>query len=172
MTEENLSKSLECQLHRRRTLVLCCIPSRCGSAWHTHVLRTGWVGGKEGRWRGTGCISSPKVKVKSLSRVWLFVTPWTVARQAPLFTGFSRQEYWNGLPFPSPGDLPSPRSEPRSPRCRQTPYSLSHQGSHRLSRRILKVMKHESLIPRSPQSSIGVEDILNLITVREKKGRK
>ena len=43
------------------------------------------------------------------------VTPWTVARQAPLSMGFSRQEYWSGLPFPSPGDLPDPGIEPRSP---------------------------------------------------------
>ena len=43
-----------------------------------------------------------------LSRVQLFATLWTVARQAPLFMGFSRQEYWSGLPFPSPGDLPNP----------------------------------------------------------------
>ena len=43
-----------------------------------------------------------KVKVKSLSHVWLFATPWTVAYQAPPSTGFSRQEYWSGLPFPSP----------------------------------------------------------------------
>ena len=49
-----------------------------------------------------------KVKVKSLSRVQLFATPWTVAHQAPLSMGFSRQEYWSGLPFPSPGDLPDP----------------------------------------------------------------
>ena len=42
-------------------------------------------------------------------------TPWTVARQAPLSMGFSRQEYWSGLPFPSPGDLPDPGIEPRSP---------------------------------------------------------
>ena len=42
-----------------------------------------------------------------------FVTSWTVARQTPL--GFPRQEYWSGLPFPSPGDLPDPGSEPRSP---------------------------------------------------------
>ena len=54
------------------------------------------------------------VKVKSLSRVRLFVTPWTVARQAPQSMGFSRQEYWSGLPFPSPGDLPNSGIEPRS----------------------------------------------------------
>ena len=43
------------------------------------------------------------------------VTAWTVARQAPLFMGFPRQEYWSGLPFPSPGDLPDPGLEPASP---------------------------------------------------------
>ena len=53
--------------------------------------------------------------VKSLSRVQLFVTPWTIAYQAPLSMEFSRQEYWSGLPFPSPGDLPNPGIKPRSP---------------------------------------------------------
>ena len=42
-------------------------------------------------------------------------TPWTVARQAPLSMGFSRQEYWSKLPFPSPGDLPNPGTKPASP---------------------------------------------------------
>ena len=55
-----------------------------------------------------------KVKVNSLSRVRLFATPWTVAHQAPLSMGFSRQEYCSGLPFPSPGDLPNPGIEPGS----------------------------------------------------------
>ena len=45
----------------------------------------------------------------------LFATPWSVARQVPLSLGFSRQEYWSGLPFPSPGDPPNPGIEPRSP---------------------------------------------------------
>ena len=49
------------------------------------------------------------------SCVQLFVTPWTVAHQAPLSVEFSRQEYWSRLPFPSPGDLPHPGLEPRSP---------------------------------------------------------
>ena len=49
------------------------------------------------------------------SEVRLFVTPWTVAYQAPLSVGFSRQEYWTGLPFPSPGELPNPGIEPGSP---------------------------------------------------------
>ena len=55
------------------------------------------------------------VKVKSLSRVRLVATPWTVAYQASQSMGFSRQEYWSGLPFPSPGDLPDPGIEPGSP---------------------------------------------------------
>ena len=55
------------------------------------------------------------MKVKSLSRVQLFATPWTVAHQAPLSMGFSRQEYWNGLSFPSPRDLPDPGIKPGSP---------------------------------------------------------
>ena len=54
-------------------------------------------------------------EVKSLSRVRLFATPWTVAYQAPPSIGFSRPEYWNGLPFPSPGDLPNPGIKPVSP---------------------------------------------------------
>ena len=54
-------------------------------------------------------------KVKSLSRVQLFATPWTVAQKAPQSMGFSRQEYWSGLPFPSPGDLPDSGFEPRCP---------------------------------------------------------
>ena len=55
------------------------------------------------------------LKGKSLSRVRLFATPWTVAYQASQSMGFSRQEYWSGLPFPSPGDLPDPGIEPGSP---------------------------------------------------------
>ena len=50
-----------------------------------------------------------------LSHVWLFVSPWTIARQAPLSMGFSRQEYWSGLLFPSPGDLPDPGFKPGPP---------------------------------------------------------
>ena len=54
-------------------------------------------------------------KVQLFSCVQLFVTPWTVAHHVPLSVGFSRQEYWSALPFPSPGDLPDPGIEPRSP---------------------------------------------------------
>ena len=55
-----------------------------------------------------------KVKVKLLSHDRLFATPWTVAHWAPPSMGFSRQEYWSGVPFPSPGDLPDSGIEPRS----------------------------------------------------------
>ena len=54
-------------------------------------------------------------EVKLLSHVQLFATPWTVAHQAPQSMEFSRQEYWSGVPFPSPGDLPDPGIEPWSP---------------------------------------------------------
>ena len=84
--------------------------------------------------------------MKSLSRVRLFVTPWTVAYYAPLSMGFSRQKYWSGLLFPSPKDLPEPGielgcyfllqrifltqgSNPGLPHCRQMHYRLSHQGT-------------------------------------------
>ena len=62
-----------------------------------------------------------------LIRVQLFGTLWTAARQAPLSMKFSRQEYWSGLPFPSPGDLPNPGIE-HALHCRQILYHLSHQG--------------------------------------------
>ena len=69
-----------------------------------------------------------KVKVKSLSRVQLFATLWTVARQAPLSLGFSRQEYWSGLPFPSPEDLPNPGIEPGSPALQADALSSEPPG--------------------------------------------
>ena len=64
-----------------------------------------------------------------LSHVQLFATPWTVAHQAPLSMKFSRQKYWSGLPFPSPGNLPSSGIEPRSPELQADSLPLSHQWS-------------------------------------------
>ena len=86
------------------------------------------------------------VWVCALSLVRVFVTPQTVACQAPLSMEVFRQEYWSGLPFPPPGDLPDPEIEPMSllssalaegsnpslPHCRQILYQLSHQGSPRI----------------------------------------
>ena len=66
--------------------------------------------------------------VQSLSRVQLFATPRTVASQAPLSMGFSRQEYWSGLPFPSPEDLPDPGIEPRSPALQADSLPSELQG--------------------------------------------
>ena len=57
------------------------------------------------------------------------VTPWTVARQAPLSKGFPRQDYWSGLPFPSPGDLPDPGVEPKSPTLQADSLPTETQGS-------------------------------------------
>ena len=68
-----------------------------------------------------------RVKVLVSHYVRLIVTPWTVAQQAPLSMGFSRQEYWGGLPFPPPGDLPTPGIEPRSPAL-QADSLLTDQG--------------------------------------------
>ena len=74
-----------------------------------------WEGGGRRQISTNICSSEERNKVKLLSRVRLLATPWTVAYQAPLSMGFSRQEYWSGLPFPSPGDLPDPGIESRSP---------------------------------------------------------
>ena len=68
------------------------------------------------------------MKTKSLSRVRLFATPWTVTHQAPPSIEFSRQEYWSGLSFPTPRDLPDPGIKPKSPAL-QADALLSHQGS-------------------------------------------
>ena len=72
-----------------------------------------------------------KVKVKSLSRVRLFATPWTTAHQAPPSMGFSRQEYWSGLPFPSPGDLPDPGIELRFPALQADALTSEPPGKHK-----------------------------------------
>ena len=63
----------------------------------------------------TACVCVCVCVWKSLSCVWLFATPWTVAWQAPLSMEFSRKEYWSGYLFPSPEDLPNPGIKPRTP---------------------------------------------------------
>ena len=70
------------------------------------------------------------VYTQLLSYVQLFATLWTVARQDPLFVEFSRQEYWRGLPFLSPGDLSDLGMEPMSPALQVDSLPLSHWGSH------------------------------------------
>ena len=70
-----------------------------------------------------------KYEVNLLSRVQLFETSWTVAGQAPLPMGFSKQEYWSGLPFPAPGDLPNPGIEPWSPAWQADALSSEPPGN-------------------------------------------
>ena len=70
-----------------------------------------------------------KVKVKSLSRVLLFATPWAVAHQVLPSMGFSRQEDWSGLLFPPPGDLPDPGIKPRYPSLQADSLPSEPQGN-------------------------------------------
>ena len=72
---------------------------------------------------------------QSLSPVWLFVTPWAVARQAPLSMGFPRQQYWSGLPFPSPGDLPDPGIKPGYPALAGRFFTSEPLGNRKLTLR-------------------------------------
>ena len=73
----------------------------------------------------------------------LFTTPWTVASQAPLSVGFSKQEYWSGLPFPSPGDLQTQGSNPCLLRCRWVLYQwATREGPHTLLKRIWSSLSH------------------------------
>ena len=72
-------------------------------------------------------------KAKLLSRVRLFVTPWTVAHQDPPSMGFSRQEYWSGLPFLSPGALPDPGIRPRSPALQADALTSEPPGKLKLN---------------------------------------
>ena len=85
------------------------------SAWSTYCSECSPNPVEAGIIRLAHSFSLWKWMCYSLIHVWLFVTPWTVTCQAPLSMEFSRQEYWRGLPFPSPGDRPNPGIEPRSP---------------------------------------------------------
>ena len=102
----------------------CLSASEKGSAHSKHWLNTWWLD-----WWVVLKAPMELSEVKSLSCVWLFVTTWTVAYQAPPSMQFSRQEYCSGLPLPSPGDLPNPGTEPGLPHYRQILYHLSHLGS-------------------------------------------
>ena len=88
------------------------------------------------------------MKVKSLSRIGLFATPWTVAYQAPPSMGFSRQQCWSGLPFPSPGDLPDPGIEHGSPTLQADALPSEPTGTN------LKLIVKEMEIQCSPETSL------------------
>ena len=108
--------------------------------------------------------------MKLLSRVRLFATPWTVAYQAPLSMGFSRREYWSGFPFTSPGDLPNPVMEPRSPALQTDtlpseppgkPYIYAYICIY-LSRacQVAQMVKCLSAMRKTQVQSLGWEDPL------------
>ena len=84
--------------------------------------------------------------MKSLSHVRLFVTPRTVAYQAPPSMGFSRQECWSGLPFPSPGDLPDPGIEPGSPTLQADALPSEPPNKSTSSQIIIKILKTKNKI--------------------------
>ena len=113
------------------------------------------------------------VKVKSLSCVRLFSTPWTLAYQSPLSMEFSRQEYWSGLPFPSPGDLPDSGIEPRSPALQadalpsESPDSLTF---HFPKCQALYIFSHEITILFPYFTSLVAQTVKHLPTVRETRG--
>ena len=77
-----------------------------------------------------------------VGRIGLFVTLWTIAHQIPLSMGFSWQKYWNGLPFPSSGDLPSPGIKPMPPAWQVGSLPLSHQGIPTVVHGGLKINPH------------------------------
>ena len=112
-------------------ITLVCVWSRCRQSWQEREQETWLVLGDEGGGddgdfdinRGCVCVLSCS------SHVQLFVTLWTVAHQAPLSMGFSRQEHWSGLPCPPPGDLPDPGIEPSSPALQADFLPLSCQRS-------------------------------------------
>ena len=83
--------------------------------------------------------------MKSLSRVQLSVTPWTVAYQSPQSMEFSRQEYWSGLPFPSPGDLPNSGIKPRSPALQADALLSEPPGKSNKQTNIKKEKKNTTL---------------------------
>ena len=92
-----------------------------------------------------------KMKVKSLSCIRLFGTPWTVAYQAPPSMGFSRQEYWNGLPFPTPGGLPDPGIKPWSSAFQADALTSEPPGKSRHDcidhNKLWKILKNGNIRP-------------------------
>ena len=87
------------------------------------------------------------------SCVRLFVTPWAIARQAPLSVGFSRQEYWSGLPCPPPGGLPDPGTEPRSPALQADALPPSRRESRGGAHTHVNHCRHSQWLQCWPQPS-------------------
>ena len=93
-------------------------------------------------------------EVKSLSHVQLFVAPWTIDYQVPPSMGFSRQEYWSGLPFPAPGDLPNPGIEPQSPALQADALPSEPPGNSQTT--ILNDINNKNLCMFKPPSFVVV----------------
>ena len=125
--------------------------SICQQIWKTQLWPQDW--------KKSVLVPIPKKvsenKVKSLSRVRFFVTPWTVAHQASLFMRFSRQEYWIGLPFPSPGDLPDPGIEPRFPTLQADALTSEPPGASKVMLKILQARLHQYLNREPPDVQAG-----------------
>ena len=119
-------------------LTLCCDAGVC----QTYT----WPPGAREAQSGAGAADQMKVKVKSLSRVDS-ATPWTVAHQAPLSMGFSRQEYWGGLLFPSPGDLYNPGIEPGSAALQAGSLLSEPKVNHKIIQK--RVVTSDSKVKRS-----------------------
>ena len=103
------------------------------------------TGRQNGERNGTSRMLTPHLAHQFPS----FLTPCTIARQAPLSMGFSRPEYWSGLPCPPLRDLPNPGVKPRSPLCRRILYCLSHQGSPRILEWVAYPFSRGSFWPRN-----------------------
>ena len=84
-----------------------------------------------------------------LTHVWPVGTPWTVAHQAPLCTGFSRQEYWSGLACPCPADLPDPGTEPESPALAGGVFTTEPLGKPHMIRYRYKVRSEDTLLVKA-----------------------
>ena len=100
-----------------------------------------------------GCCPTIRKKCQSRSRAQLFATPWTVACQAPLSMGLPRQEYWSGLPFPSPGDLPHQGPNPCLLHWQAVSLQLSHQGSPLSNYQTLNI------IPKNQSSMLSLQTV-------------
>ena len=112
--------------------VLCCVKFKRGKFWKELLPGVRRIWFHPHRSSRPSSLTLAEVHVCMLSYVRLFATPWTVAHQAPLSMEFSRQQYWSGLPFPTPGDLPDPGIKlacPPSPTLPVVFLPLHHLGS-------------------------------------------
>ena len=116
--------------------------------------------------------------MKSLSRVRLFATQWTVAHQAPPSVGFSRQACWSRLPFPSPGDLPDPGIKPGSPTLWTDALPSEPPGKSYYTVEVTDRLKRLNLIDRVPEElwmevhNIAQEAVIKTIPNGEKNAKR